>query len=337
MAKNIVIFSDGTGQKGGLGANTNIYKIFNVIEDRSKQQISFYDPGIGNEKWRIVAKGTGLGITQNIKDCYNFIFENYESGDKIFLFGFSRGAATVRSLTGMLHLFGVLPKSRRDLVDQAYEIYKTKNYDKRRKLAKDFIDRHHTMWAKVEFLGVFDTVAALGLLSKAYNKLLNLLPWFKNDYHDFSLSESVVHGRQALAIDEERLAFRPVLWDPAIKVGQSVKQVWFLGVHTDVGGGYGQQGLSDISLKWMLDEAVAKGLKIYQKSQLRLAPNADEYMNEEKFIFFKWPYRTQARAWPAAHGLPLVHKSVLQRRCGRHNDMAAYKPWILNGKYEVCE
>ena len=118
MSKNIVIFSDGTGQEGGEGHNTNIYKIFNMLEDRTSRQVTFYDRGLGTGWRKISGNAFGAGISKNIKECYQFIFENYESGknnepnDQIYLFGFSRGAATVRSLSGFIHEFGILPKTR---------------------------------------------------------------------------------------------------------------------------------------------------------------------------------------------------------------------------------
>src|SRR5210317_282795 len=169
MSKNIVIFSDGTGQEGGEGHNTNIYKIFNMLEDRTPRQITFYDRGLGTG-WRKFSGNTmGAGISQNIKECYQFIFENYESGkhgepnDQVYLFGFSRGAATVRSLSGFIHEFGILPKSRPELIDQAWDIYKIGNDAKRKKKTDDFLLQHHNMWLRIKFLGVFDTVAALGV------------------------------------------------------------------------------------------------------------------------------------------------------------------------------
>lgn len=93
MSKNIVVLSDGTGQDGGVGYNTNIYKTFNVIENRTKNQIVFYDPGLGTAGAELLQQITGYGISKNIKDCYKFIFENYESGDQIYLLGFSRGGS----------------------------------------------------------------------------------------------------------------------------------------------------------------------------------------------------------------------------------------------------
>lgn len=155
MPKNIVVLADGTGQEGGVGYNTNVYKIFNIIEDRTKDQIVYYDPGLGTSGLKLFKQMSGWGISQNIKDCYRFLFENFESGDRIYLIGFSRGAATVRSLSAFIHHFGILPKSRPDLIRQAYRIYRTGNPDKLEKKAKKFIGKHHTMWTRIKFLGCF--------------------------------------------------------------------------------------------------------------------------------------------------------------------------------------
>lgn len=336
MSKNIVIFSDGTGQLGGEGANTNIYKLFNIIEDRTPSQISFYDPGIGSIRRSPIALGSGLGFSKNIIDCYNFIFENYQAGDNIYLFGFSRGAATVRSLSGFIHLFGILPSSRKDLVNQAYKIYKTSNIERRREKAYEFINKHHTMWTKIEFLGVFDTVAALGVGAKLINKFLNWTDCFKHNYHDFSLSQSVVHACHALSIDEERKAFNPVLWEPKILSGQTLKQVWFPGVHTDVGGGYNESGLSDSAYEWMLKEAKDKGLRIYDESRIQISPDPDGFMHEEKYIFWKLPYSRKQRSWPfGASDKLAVHRSTLKRTKGRYNQATPYKPWVTDCPHDI--
>ena len=124
MPKNIVVLSDGTGQEGGKGPPTNIYKFFQLLENRTDKQITFYDRGLGTGWKKISGNVSGAGITKNIKECYKFIFDNFGSEDKIFLLGFSRGAATVRSLSGFIQEFGILPKSRPELIDQAWKIYK---------------------------------------------------------------------------------------------------------------------------------------------------------------------------------------------------------------------
>ncbi len=163
MSKNIVVFSDGTAKEGGQGPNTNVYKLFNMIEDRTLDQIAFYDRGLGTGLRKFTGSAFGVGISQNIRECYEFIFENYQSRDQIYLFGFSRGAFTVRSLSGFLQLFGILPKSRRELIKTAYDIYKIKDERTRKTKTEDFLSKHHTMRCEIRFLGVWDTVGALGL------------------------------------------------------------------------------------------------------------------------------------------------------------------------------
>ena len=247
MGKNIVIFSDGTGQEGGEGTNSNVYKLFNMVLDRSPGQIAFYDRGLGTGWRKLTGNAAGFGISNNILECYEFIFENYAAGDQIYLFGFSRGATTVRSLSGFIHFFGILPKSRNDLIKRAYKIYTISDPKKRKDAAREFVERHHTMWCKVKFLGVWDTVAALGVPIKSIDIIIDKIPLFKHRFHDLRLSLSVENAYHALAIDDERKIFHPILWDTDITEGQTMKQVWFCGMHTDVGGGYPEQNLSDIA------------------------------------------------------------------------------------------
>ena len=337
MGKNIVIFSDGTAQKGGVGSNTNVYKLFNMIEDRTSKQVAFYDPGLGTDWRKVTGSIAGGGFSKNILDCYRFIFETFEASDQIFLFGFSRGAATVRSLSGFIHLFGILPKSRSDLIKKAFKIYKIKNTKIREKKATAFIQKHHTMWCKIKFLGVWDTVAALGLPIKSISVALDKLVPHK--FHNFKLSESVEYARHALSIDEERKTFHPVIWDTIENDDKKhkMKQVWFSGVHTDVGGGYKEEELSNISLKWMIREAFNKGLIIYEKSsayQKLQASQVDEngMMHNEQKGFPGNLMKSQQRSWnKETHGEPCVHESVLKRTKNTDNtDTPKYTPWIFD-------
>jgi uncharacterized protein (DUF2235 family) len=336
MSKNIVVFSDGTGQKGGVGSNTNVYKLFNMVEDRTERQIAFYDPGLGTDWRKISGLIAGRGFSKNILDCYRFIFENFEAEDKVFLFGFSRGAATVRSLSGFIHLFGILPKSRPDLIPQAFKIYHIKDQKLREQKASAFVEKHHTMWCKINFLGVWDTVAALGLPVVWLSYLID--KFFPHRFHSFDLSESVEYARQALSIDEERKSFLPVLWN-TIENGSDkrMKQVWFAGVHTDVGGGYQEEDLSNITLQWMIKEATEKNLLIYQKASayLKIAvskPDVNGFMhNEQKKLPGKWMAK-QKRSWNKdTHGEPCIHESVFERTKNSDNsDSPKYSPWIFD-------
>ncbi len=333
MGKNIVVFCDGTNQKGGVGSNTNVYKLFNMIEDRTNRQIAYYDPGLGTDIRKVTGSLFGRGFSKNILECYQFIFENFEAGDKIYLFGFSRGAATVRSLSSFIHLFGILPKSRVDLIKEAFSIYKKKDCIAK---ATTFINKHHTMWCTIEFVGVWDTVAALGIPSKGLSLILDT--FFSHKFHSYNLSESVKFGRQALAIDEERKTFRPVLWSPIShnSTVDKLKQVWFSGVHTDVGGGYKEDDLSDISLKWMTREAIDKGLIIYNKSQsykslMNGSPDINGMMHDEQKGFIGKIFKRAKRTWdPEIQGELYIHESVLYRcRNNENKEEPAYSPWIL--------
>ena len=337
MPKNIVIFSDGTGQEGGKGASTNIYKLFNMIEDRTPRQISFYDRGLGTGWRKLSGSISGAGISNNIKECYRFIFENYQAGDRIYLFGFSRGAATVRSLSSFIHYFGILPSSRPELIDSAYRIYRIKNKLERERKAKSFVSSHHTMWTRIQFLGCFDTVAALGLPIKMLSALINMIPFFKHRYHNFRLSETVENAYHALAIDDERKTFHPVLWDAEVLPYQTIRQVWFCGMHTDVGGGYDEQQLSDIPLQWMKDVAVKHGLTIYPRHTVAIKGNVNGFMHDSRGEIWTKLYRRKKRFWDLTRAdKPVVHNSVLQRmKTVNNEDGAAYKPWILNLEYEV--
>jgi uncharacterized protein (DUF2235 family) len=337
MPKNIVIFSDGTGQEGGKGNNTNVYKLFNMIEDRTENQISFYDKGLGTGFRKITGNISGMGISQNIYECYHFLFDNYMSGDNIFLFGFSRGATTVRSLSAFIHLFGILPKSRPELIRQAYKIYKIEDSEERKQRADDFISRHHNQWAKVKFLGVWDTVDALGLPLKKLNTFIDWMPMFRHKFHNLSLSESVEHARQALAIDDERLIFHPKIWESQIKDYQKMKQIWFCGMHTDVGGGYKEQRLSNVPLVWMTMEAKQFGLRIYPKHGVNIDPDPNGFMHDSRKGFPNNLYVRKIRTWNTeTHGKPVVHESVLLRKLNRQNtESPPYNPWILNLDYEV--
>ena len=337
MSKNIIVLSDGTGQEGGKGNNTNVYKLFNLIEDRTENQISFYDRGLGTGWRKITGNISGMGISQNIYECYRFIFDNYLASDNIFLFGFSRGATTVRSLSAFIHLFGILPKSRPGLIKQAYKIYKISDNKERQARADDFVARHHNQWTKIKFLGVWDTVDALGLPLKELSMLVDWLPFFRHKFHNLSLSESVEHARQALAIDDERLTFHPKIWDKEIKSYQTMKQVWFCGMHTDVGGGYKEHELSDIPLIWMVEEAKKFGLRIYPKHKINTKPNADGFMHDSRKGFPGFLFRKKTRTWNSeTHGKPVIHQSAILRKLNVQNTTEpSYKSWILNLEYDV--
>ena len=340
MGKNIVIFSDGTGQEGGTGSSTNVYKTFNLVLDRSLNQVSFYDKGLGTGFRKVTGNVIGRGFAKNVRQCYQFIFDNYQAGDQIYLFGFSRGAATVRSLTGFIHLFGILPKSRENLIDDAWKIYKISSSTKRKAAVDKFHELNHTMWATIKFLGVWDTVAALGFPETRVDKILNWI--MPHGFHDFNLSESVINACHALSIDDVRKNFHPLYLVPGSNKKGELKQVWFMGMHTDVGGGYAKSGLSDIALEWMIGNAVKHGLRIYDDSKREKGlcePNPDGFMHDARDkAWKKLVFKKSQRKWPKSFGKPVVHESVKMRTASSPNDPHdRYDPWIikLNCGFEV--
>jgi len=333
MSKNIVIFSDGTGQEGGNKHNTNVYKLFNMIETRTSRQVAFYDRGLGTGWRKFSGNVFGSGVSKNNIECYTFIFENYQVGDQIYLFGFSRGAYTVRSLSGFIHLFGILPESRPELIKKSYNIYEIKNKEERLIKVNEFLSKHHIIKCLIKFIGVWDTVKALGIPVKA----LNVLNPRKNTFHDHTMTENVKCGFHALSIDDERKIFLPTLWDERKKhPEQIIRQVWFPGVHTDVGGGYEQNGLSDITLRWMINNAKEHGLLLNIDHGISIKPNPNEFIhNSRKWFWGKWYWKKQ-RYLTDYIVKPVIHQSVLDRKIGKNNDLNnKYDPWILEEDYDI--
>jgi uncharacterized protein (DUF2235 family) len=284
MAKNICIFSDGTGQGGTANGsdNTNVFRLYYACCNvPGSEQKCFYDPGLGAREsgvkgamrwlYDTLSQATGLGITKNIMDCYEAVLEHYEPGDRIFLFGFSRGAYTVRSLGGVLKLCGVpvrdqdgrsprtSEEARKALSAEAVKkVYQTYGDDEMKQLrlsrAADFRAKYKSHEVSPYFIGVWDTVRALGLPGTS-----KLIGW-RHEFHDASLDPKVSFARQALSVDERRKVFEPVVWEVTQEDLDTnrVKQVWFAGVHFDVGGGYADdRGLGDLSLNWMIKEATS--------------------------------------------------------------------------------
>jgi hypothetical protein len=415
MPKNIVIFSDGTGQAGGINfdeVRTNVYKLYRACRvgpdtriDPS-EQVAFYDPGLGSAAdgghfkvswlrtfYNLASMATGLGITANIIDCYAAIIRLYEEGDRIFLVGFSRGAYTVRSLAGVMSYCGIprqLPggatlrldlEGSRELAEHAVkDVYQfCSSYDRtkvggylqfilrtRDAIAAEFRTEHGCATVKdgsdqanvfPYFIGVFDTVAALGnkrlapilviavlaipvglhflgvwldptypwagkltrdvgylsvfaaplIYLKNYLKIAPSLPGHgffrrlatlhftrrKHEFYDTTLNVNVGYAKHAISIDENRADFARVGWKPtAEKLNKRdehknlyFEQVWFPGVHADIGGGYleNEARLSDIAMGWMVaaSSIIPDGLK-HDGSVLKLWPNPGGKQHDEQ-------------------------------------------------------
>ena len=339
MSKNIVVFSDGTRQTGGEGNPTNVYQMFKLMENRTQRQVVLYDAGVGTGWQLVTGSAAGMGISRNIREGYRFIFEQYEAGDRIYLFGFSRGAATVRSLSSFIHHFGILPKSRPELIKKAWKIYRRRNRSSFEKKRERFVARYPPMSASVRVLGCYDTVAALGLPVPWASSMLDGIPLFRHKFHDFKLSEGVEHAFHALAIDEERKSFRPVLWDAEVQSDQTLRQVWFAGMHSDVGGGYAERGLSDIALVWLTRLAVDQGLHLYRPDRVQIDENCEQAAHDSRGKGLAKLFRRKVRNWPKNRtDRPVVHESVLRRSDSQQlPEGEQYRPWILDVDHDVDE
>jgi len=324
--KRIAVFCDGTWNtpdkaKDGKYCQTNVVKMANALSPVSKDgtaQVLFYDTGIGSAGGilsRVFDGATGNGISAKILEAYRFIIQNYEPGDELFLFGFSRGAFTVRSLSGLIRNSGILKTSNISLVTRAYSIYHSRKpqFQPREVEAtlfrKTFAVEETT---RIKFIGVWDTVGALG------NPLfLNGLLSRRNQFHDTELSSRVDYAFHALAIDEKRKNFEATVWQQqAHSVGQTLEQVWFPGVHSDVGGGYPEteNKLSDIALQWMITKAQQCNLTF---GPILLNPDPQGCMHESYSGFYKLQprlYRPIGKVIPGKGKTnETIHPSVFER------------------------
>ncbi|GAA1233937.1 MULTISPECIES: DUF2235 domain-containing protein [Streptomyces] len=269
MAKRLVVCCDGTWNFADQPSKTNVTKLALSVRPESAAGMSqrvYYHSGVGTHRREHLRGGAfGVGLSRNIVDAYRFLIELYEPDDELFLFGFSRGAFTARSLAGLVRNCGILRRDHADRVGEAWSLYRDR-IEKPSGAASTLFRRSFAHETRIRFIGVWDTVGSLGIpvlgprgLEPVVNRLNRR--WA---FHDTKLSSWVQGAFHALAIDEQRLAFRPTLWHQqpgAAEKGQELKQVWFTGVHCDVGGGYRETGLSDITLLWMVDQARGYGLE----------------------------------------------------------------------------
>ncbi len=266
--KRLVVCCDGTWNKPDNETITNVEKIARTVQSDPRAtggayQLVYYVSGVGAGSYaadRVLGGAFGFGLVHNVIASYRFLAQNYEPGDEIFIVGFSRGAYTARSVAGMVGKVGLLTKKAlvEEKLPAAVRMYEqTDSPDGAFGASADEFKHDHCHPAKVDFLGVFDTVGALGV------------PGFMRHaprFHDVQLSPQILRARHALAVDETRLKFAPTFWEApeepsgAPTEDARVKQVWFEGAHSDVGGGYRQTGLSDTALLWMAREAHAAGL-----------------------------------------------------------------------------
>ncbi|CCA93983.1 DUF2235 domain-containing protein [Novosphingobium sp. PP1Y] len=460
MSKNILIFSDGTGQYGGIRPDqrlSNIYKMYRAMRPGTQtgispaEQVAYYDPGLGSGELggrlrNILASAFGTGISENIVDCYEAIIKNYEDGDRVFIFGFSRGAYTARCIANVMNLCGV-PRSgengnplpaggialRKIAEEAVYKVYehgsghsRAEYETEREELARRFREKYGSRGTGYSgeaqgnvapaFVGVFDTVAALGtvivrrilgllfvvslaLVASAWGfdwaepwKLLAHVPagfflisllwaskkqfkyirnppqggrlswhfaaWNLKNYDRF-LDSSVGYARHALSIDENRKRFPRVGWGLRKDTDEQdrgdlawLKQVWFAGNHSDIGGSYpeNESRLSDISLQWMLDELRSiPNPPLIDDRFVRTFPDALGLQHDEvkasRELWPRWWPRWARFGWKeesrSIHPEAVLHDTVLTRlhapSVGQYDTMAPYRPIGLQRHHQASK
>lgn len=265
--KRLVICFDGTwNDADNMGANTNVALLSRAIHATTHTggvlQSVLYLRGVGTTGLDVTQKfdgATGLGIDDNIRSGYMFLAQNYVPGDEIFVFGFSRGAFTARSLVGLISATGLLLRQSLGHLGQAWLYYRggARPHSPEAFMAANPQAQVHTN-VEIHFLGVWDTVGSLGIPGHVFDRINHELYGF----YDTGLCPIVRNAYHALAIDEHRDTFVPTLWTGDVPPDCNVEQVWFAGAHADVGGGYVTRSLADIPLVWMAQKAEKAGLAL---------------------------------------------------------------------------
>lgn len=349
MAKNIVICADGTGNTTIKGRGTNVFKLYEAVDqnghrfdDTKVPQIAIYHDGVGTEtlKWlRILGGVFGWGLSRNVKQLYGELSRVYDPGDRIFLFGFSRGAFTVRTLAGLVTTCGILDPRRYatnrkfwSAVREAYRHYRRKYQTTLSRLIRGqvtidaeqlrqrfslsipaFSDESQRI---IEFIGAWDTVDAVGSPFGIADVINSTIYRFK--FPDRTLSPEVARACHALALDEKRKSFAPVLWCEEPGDETRIDQVWFAGVHSNVGGGYLRQGMSLVALDWMMRKAEESGLRFLPAHRLLYREGSD--VNDKLYdsraglgVLYRWNPRHVERLCRKNRVLPKVHRTVFHR------------------------
>jgi len=300
--RNLIICLDGTwntpDQKDrGRQVPSNVVKMARAIKQGrvspELEQVVYYDTGVGTGGAldKFIGGMTGQGIMKNILQAYRWLVETYQDGDRIYMFGFSRGAFTARSLAGLVGVCGIpaLPEGQEaqdKLIADAKTAYRTKDKAERTALADIFKAAYQPRPGKVHFIGVWDTVGALGVPTTGP------VGWWtrkRSGFHDVTLGTHVSHAYHAVAINERRGPFKPTLWSPDnLAEGQTLLQAWFPGVHSNVGGGYADSGLSDRALLWMINSGYERGLKFDGTYvELRINPNWFGELRDSSSLMYK--------------------------------------------------
>jgi uncharacterized protein (DUF2235 family) len=375
VAKNIILLADGTGNSASSPFKTNVWRLYQAVDIGTApagalQQVVHYDNGVGTETFKplqLLGLALGIGVAANVKNLYSFLCRNYKPGDNIFLFGFSRGAFTVRILAGLVLRCGVVTAPNEGELEErvklAYAEYK-RDVARRATATRpwllagrilggwktgqtanrvSFNFEHH--FPRIAVMGVWDTVDAYGMPVDELKEGIDRYVW-PMTLADRGLSDYVDRVCHALSLDDERPTFRPVLWTDPAKSPERLSQVWFAGVHANVGGGYPDDGLAYVTLQWIMDEAAQCGLRFYPDLRTeyndRADPHGAQYDSRSGSSgYYRYgPRDMDSLCDDPDHGVTVahvqVHESVLERI---RRWQVAYAPVCISRKargYELC-
>jgi len=355
--KRIIVLSDGTGNSASAVWRTNVWRTYQALDLTNGRQVALYDDGVGTSSFKplaIAGGAFGWGLKRNVLDLYGFICRNYREGADIHAFGFSRGAFTIRVLVGLIANQGLVPfESEEQLMRDAAGAYRA--YRRRYNATGGLVtplrwlrDRVIEAWQrargqrtyreldglktfpKIRFVGVWDTVSAYGLPIEEMTRGVDLWLWPMSP-PDRRLSDKVTRACHALALDDARLTFHPMLWTEADEKhaasaentrDERISQVWFTGMHSNVGGGYPDDGLAHVSLTWMLNEACAAGLELKQTpNQIAVAAAAADQ---------------DGRLYDSRHGLGGSYRYGPRKLLGLHRGKAGRvetSPGLIRDRY----
>ena len=339
MNKKIIICCDGTWNKPGQMdhgsvTETNVQRICKLIVENDVQHIK-YVTGVGSGKtWmnKFFGGGFGSGLNKKILEAYSHIVDLYEENAEIFLFGFSRGAYTARSVAGFIRKCGILKKGNSHLMENAFGLYRSTDSEdipaseKMTAFRKEY--SHPSL--DIKCIAVWDTVGALGIPFSRFSVFNDDI--LELSFHDQKLSSYVQNAFHALAIDEKRKIFNATLWQERNNykrlqtVKQRIEQVWFAGVHTNIGGGYKDDKLCNISLLWMIDRVYECGLEFdRQKVVDEVVKKRDEqFAKAESYTgFYKLMNPFTRNVYARRDTYEMIHHSAIERF---NKESAKYRP-----------
>ena len=330
--KRIVICADGTWNeaekidpKTGRPQPTNVLKTARAVLPRGSDgvdQVVYYHYGVGTAGGvdELTGGAFGEGIELNVRQLYRFIVYNYEPGDEIFLFGFSRGAFTVRTLAGFLKKVGLLQKDDEYYTREIFGLYASRTPEDSAEWKNAFRNVKDTRACpQIRFVGVWDTVGSLGapgMLGQLFNK-------DKYKYHDVGLNSCIENAFHALALDERRKPFAPTLWARPDGWKGQLEQVWFAGVHSNVGGGYHPDGLANVALHWMVGKAEGLGLQFDSRYLSFYTPVFGSHLNDSMTAIYKLMGPHVRPVGEALADGEAIHESAIERMKAKE---LAYEP-----------